>query len=89
MKVYAIGSPAGVADSVSSGIVSGYDESFIRTDARIYPGNSGGPLVGEDGRVIGINTMKQITRKFEGMGFAIPVWTALEEFRRYLGNYPR
>ncbi len=84
MEVFAIGSPLGLGDSVSSGVISGYDNDFIRTDAKIYPGNSGGPLVTADGKVIGINTLKQITHKFEGMGFAIPVRKAFQEFHKYL-----
>ena len=78
--VYAIGSPVGLRDSISAGIVSGVDSTFIRTDAKIYPGNSGGPLILANGEVIGINTMKQITEKFEGIGYAIPIATALREF---------
>jgi S1-C subfamily serine protease len=79
-KAYAIGSPIGLNDSVSSGIISGYDGDYIRTDARIYPGNSGGPLIDDKGKVIGINTLKVITYKFEGLGFAIKINTALREF---------
>ena len=78
--VYAIGSPVGLKDSVSSGIISGFDGFFLKTDAKIYPGNSGGPLINQRGEVIGINTLKQITHKFEGLGFAIPTDTALREF---------
>ncbi|MCC8988320.1 MAG: trypsin-like peptidase domain-containing protein [Candidatus Contendobacter sp.] len=78
--VYAIGSPVGLRDSISAGVVSGVDSTFIRTDAKIYPGNSGGPLILANGQVIGINTMKQITEKFEGIGYAIPIATALREF---------
>ncbi len=82
--VYAIGSPAGISDSVSRGTLSGFENHYIKTDAKIYPGNSGGPLVTSTGRVIGINTMKKLTRKYEGMGFAIPVDTAVNEFSRWL-----
>lgn len=85
-RVYAIGSPVGLRDSVSSGIISGFESSFIQTDAKIYPGNSGGPLVTQSGRVIGINTFKKLTRRFEGIGFAIPIDVAIEEFRRHLGR---
>lgn len=88
LRVFAIGSPLGVGDSVSAGIVSGYDDDYIRTDAKVYPGNSGGPLITGDGKVIGINTLKLITRKFEGMGFAIPVRRAFREFAPYLGPVP-
>jgi S1-C subfamily serine protease len=83
--VAAIGSPFGQAQSLSVGIVSAVDRSVasltdfaiagaIQTDAAINPGNSGGPLVGADGRVIGIN--QQIQSKSgggEGVGFAVPI----------------
>ncbi|NJN46038.1 MAG: trypsin-like serine protease [Candidatus Competibacteraceae bacterium] len=84
VSVYAIGSPIGIRDSVSNGVVSGFADGFIRTDAKIYPGNSGGPLVLENGRVVGINTMVQVTHKFEGLGYAIKIDTALQEFAGYL-----
>jgi len=82
--LYAIGSPVGLRDSVSKGIFSGYEKSFIKTDAKIYPGNSGGPLINKDGRVVGINSFKQLTRRFEGLGFAIPIRVATSEFGPYL-----
>jgi S1-C subfamily serine protease len=83
--VAAIGSPFGQAQSLSVGIVSAVDRSIssltdfqisgaIQTDAAINPGNSGGPLIGSDGRVIGIN--QQIESKSgggEGVGFAVPI----------------
>lgn len=87
MRVFAIGSPLGVGDSVSSGVISGYDNDYIRTDAKIYFGNSGGPLITADGKVIGINTLKLMTQKFEGMGFAIPVRRAFQEFNKYLQGW--
>lgn len=52
----------------------------MQINAQIYPGNSGGPLVTAQGRVLGINTFKTLTLKFEGLGFAIPIETALREF---------
>ncbi len=85
-KVYAVGSPLGIRDNVSSGVVSGFDSYYIRTNAHIYPGNSGGPLIDADGNVVGINTLKMITRKFEGIGFAIDIKEAMKEFRSYLGG---
>jgi len=88
MRVFAIGSPLGDVDSISSGVLSGYDHDYIRTDARISPGNSGGPLITADGKVIGINTMKRIAGKFEGLGFAIPITKALQEFSKYLKTNP-
>lgn len=83
-KVYAIGNPAGLRNTVTSGIFSGYrqlkdtKEVYIQTDTPINPGNSGGPLINERGLVIGVNTIK-LTQS-EGLGFAIPIQTVFEEF---------
>lgn len=64
--VYALGHPWGERNFVTAGIVSGYGKlktrsgqqvAFIRTDARLAPGNSGGPLLNASGQVVGINTM--------------------------------
>ena len=77
--VTAIGSPFGLEQTVTAGIVSAkgriigsgpYDD-FIQTDASINPGNSGGPLVSMDGKVVGINTA--IIARGQGIGFAIPI----------------
>lgn len=56
----------------------------MQTNAEIYPGNSGGPLVSEDGLVMGVNTMKLLTEKFEGLGFALRFDIAQREFGSYL-----
>ncbi len=85
-NVYAVGSPLGIRDTVSSGVVSGFDDYYVRTNAHIYPGNSGGPLVDEEGNVVGINTLKVLTRNFEGLGYAIDIQEAMREFRSYLGK---
>ncbi len=82
--VYAIGNPAMLHNSVTSGIFSGFQQGYLQTNAQIYPGNSGGPLVSAEGRVLGVNTFKQLTHKFEGLGFAISIDTVLTEFRAYL-----
>jgi len=87
VRVYAIGSPVGLHDSVSRGIFSGFEDNFIKTDAKIYPGNSGGPLITANGRVVGINSFKKLTRRFEGLGFAIPIDVAIEEFKSYINPY--
>lgn len=79
-KVYAIGTPVNLVNSVTDGIISGFEGNYVKTSAKIYPGNSGGPLVNEKGNVVGINTMKQITHKFEGLGFAIKIDVAMNEF---------
>lgn len=80
--VMAIGSPFGLEQTVTVGVVSAkarvlgagpYDD-FIQTDAAINPGNSGGPLVDGEGRVVGINTaISSRSGGNEGVGFAIPV----------------
>ena len=84
----AIGSPFGLEGSVTSGIVSALNRSvpgqgntlvdMIQTDAAINPGNSGGALVNGDGEVVGINTaILSPSGANDGIGFAIPVETAL------------
>lgn len=81
------------ANTVTKGIISGLNRSIsidtngdqqpdwvtevIQTDAAINPGNSGGALVNTKGEVIGINSMKIARQEVEGIGFAIPVDTAL------------
>lgn len=82
--VYAIGNPANLRNTVTSGIFSGFEGSFIQTNAQISPGNSGGPLIDPDGKVLGVNTKKKFGGAFEGLGFAIPIRAALEEFSRHL-----
>lgn len=77
--VVAIGSPFGLEQTVTAGIVSakgrvigsGPYDNFIQTDASINPGNSGGPLINIRGEVVGINTA--IVASGQGIGFAIPV----------------
>ena len=77
--VVAIGSPFGLEQTVTQGIVSakgrsigaGPYDNFIQTDASINPGNSGGPLLNLKGEVIGINTA--IVARGQGIGFAIPI----------------
>lgn len=83
-RVFAIGSPLKLSNTVTSGVISGSRGEYIQTNAEIYPGNSGGPLVTETGRVVGVNTMKQITEKFEGLGFAIDFSRVQDEFSSYL-----
>lgn len=81
------------ANSLTKGIISGLNRSVsvdttgdqvadwvtevIQTDAAINPGNSGGALVDANGEVIGINSMKIASTQVEGIGFAIPIDTAL------------
>ncbi len=79
--VIALGSPFGLKDSVTAGIISARGrevglsplESYLQTDATINPGNSGGPLVDMDGRVVGINTaIESRSGGSDGISFAIP-----------------
>ncbi|WP_025745644.1 S1C family serine protease [Kallotenue papyrolyticum] len=84
----AIGSPFGLENSVTQGIISAVKRDWvpedgrvrrnlIQTDAPINPGNSGGPLLNARGEVIGINTMiESPVRGSVGVGFAIPINTA-------------
>jgi putative serine protease PepD len=84
-SVYAIGSPFGLAGTLTEGIVSNLNQSgsasnganlagLIQTDAAINPGNSGGPLVNSAGQVIGINnSIESPVNGNVGVGFAIPI----------------
>ena len=93
--VFALGSPEGLENSVTMGVVSSVarqaDPSrpmvYIQTDAPINPGNSGGPLVDTDGYVVGINTfILSAAGGSEGLGFAIPariVHFVFENLRKY------
>jgi len=81
--VIAIGTPFGLSQTVTAGIISAEGrsnigindyEDFIQTDAAINPGNSGGPLVNINGEVIGINTaIFSRSGGYQGIGFAIPI----------------
>jgi serine protease Do len=94
--VLAIGSPFGLSQTVSAGIVSAVGranigitdyEDFIQTDAAVNPGNSGGPLVDLGGRVVGINTaIASSTGANNGVAFAVPIDLAkavLEQLREH------
>lgn len=88
-RVMAVGNPGGseFKSSVTFGYVSALDRTIttsseyqmtcIQTDAAINPGNSGGALVNSQGQVIGINSSKIVSTSYEGLGFAIPIDTAL------------
>lgn len=86
--VFTVGSPMGkeYMGTVTKGILSGKNRTVkvssgnsslilevLQTDAAINPGNSGGPLVNINGEVIGVNSMKIVEDRIEGMGFAIPI----------------
>lgn len=82
----AIGNALGYGTSVTVGYISAKDREvsgedntmkLLQTDAAINPGNSGGALVDSSGAVIGINSSKYADTSVEGMGFAIPINTAI------------
>ncbi len=79
--VLAVGSPEGLQNSITMGVISAVARqadptkslNYVQTDAPINPGNSGGPLVDMDGHVVGINTfILSQSGGSEGLGFAIP-----------------
>ncbi len=98
--VLAIGSPFGLNQTVTAGIISSENRSlpeqgpvgtgefqhFIQTDAAINPGNSGGPLLNMDGQVIGMNTaIYTQSAGNEGIGFAMPSDTVINVYNQLIG----
>jgi serine protease Do len=94
-SVFAFGSPEGLRNTVTHGIISAVARQtdpdstmvYIQTDAPINPGNSGGPLVNVDGEVVGVNTfILSQSGGNEGLGFAIPcsvVSIAYQQLRKF------
>ncbi len=89
--VFAFGSPSGLRNTLTHGLVSAVARQtdpdspliYIQTDAPINPGNSGGPLVNVHGEVVGVNTfILSQSGGNEGLGFAIPSATARTVFRQ-------
>ncbi|MBA7653185.1 hypothetical protein ES703_61028 [subsurface metagenome] len=98
-EVLAIGSPFGLQQTVTFGIVSNMQRTltignkkftnFIQTDVPINPGSSGGPLVNVKGEVIGINTaIYSPTQGFSGIGFASPINPAKAAFPEFIETTP-
>ncbi len=107
--VWAVGSPFGLQKSTTFGILSAKErrgitsprssvyQEFLQTDAAVNPGNSGGPLVNIEGKIIGINTAI-VGPSYQGISFAIPSSLARETYetirrdgvviRGYLGVRP-
>ena len=86
-KVFAIGSPLGITDSLTSGIITKPDKNYLITDARILPGNSGGPLVDDQGNVLGVNTAVVSAGQYaDGLGLAIYATSIRKEFSRELAG---
>ncbi|HSB10010.1 MAG TPA: trypsin-like peptidase domain-containing protein [Blastocatellia bacterium] len=96
--VLAIGSPFGLEQTVTAGIISAKDrvtegggttpfQQFLQTDAAINPGNSGGPLINLAGEVIGINTqIATNTGGYNGIGFALPSASAVEVYNQLVSD---
>jgi serine protease Do len=93
--VLAVGSPFGLNQTVTAGIISAIGrnnivpqrqfQSFIQTDAAINPGNSGGPLVNLAGQVIGINTaIYTESSGYQGVGFAMPSDTVARVYNQLI-----
>jgi S1-C subfamily serine protease len=84
-NIMAIGTPGKkeLGQTISKGIISGKrqieNNLFLQTDVSISPGSSGGPAINEQNEVIGIITSKLIGEGIEGVGFAIPIKTALSK----------
>ena len=76
-EVMALGSPLGLQNTVTRGIVSAVREvgglTLVQTDAAINPGNSGGPLIARSGEVIGIATMGMRSAVAQGLSFAVAI----------------
>lgn len=86
-KVFAIGSPLGITDSLTSGIITKASRDALFTDTQILPGNSGGPLINTDGKVIGVNTaVLAQNRNADGLGIAIYAARIRSEFARELSG---
>jgi putative serine protease PepD len=101
-SVVAIGNPLGLTDSVSAGVISGLDRTadtndgkfsgLIQFDASVNPGSSGGPLLDAHGLVIGIVVSLAAPDGqdgFAGIGFAVPIGSAVGGGRGALGNGPQ
>ena len=91
-KVIALGNPAGLSFTVTEGIISAVHRKgpnnlavYLQTDVPVNPGNSGGPLVNADSRLIGINNFK--IAGFEGLGFAIESNTVKEVTDDIISQY--
>ena len=74
-QILALGHPFNLQYSFTQGIISSYfqqgDVTYIQHDAALNPGNSGGPLINKDGKIIGINTF--IVKNGDNIGFSLPV----------------
>lgn len=91
-KVYAVGSSAGLQSTITDGLLTGMRKESatgkrtVQFSAPVNPGNSGGPLIDKDGKVIGVVSWKLLSNNgvpVTGIGFAVPSDYVLEEYRGY------
>ncbi|GIX42025.1 MAG: protease [Leptospiraceae bacterium] len=88
-KVKVLGYPFGMPFTITEGIISSTkqlvnDRNFIQTDAAVNPGNSGGPIINEEFKIIGVTVLK--FKEAENVAFAIPVEYILEDLKDYIKN---
>ncbi len=86
-EVFAIGSPLGLANTITRGIVSAFRETssgvhYVQIDAALNPGNSGGPLITNAGSVVGVNTWQ--FKGAQGLNFAVAASEVKLAFRSFL-----
>lgn len=87
--IYVIGNPSALTEtlnfSVARGILSAKRDldgkTYLQTDASVNPGNSGGPVLNQEGQVVGIVSWKVFFPGFEGLGFAVPTDKAMETLK--------
>jgi S1-C subfamily serine protease len=91
-RVYAVGSSAGLQSTITDGLFTGVRKQMpseiraVQFSAPVNPGNSGGPLIDKDGKVIGAVSLKLISNDgvpISGIGFAVPSEYILDEYRGY------
>jgi serine protease Do len=84
VRVFAIGNPLEMQNAVTSGVVTQITPEYLLTDAQVLPGSSGGPLLRENGEVIGINVSRKVAARASkysaGFGKAIPIELAVRAF---------
>jgi S1-C subfamily serine protease len=92
-RLFAVGASAGLHSTVTDGVFTGFRTidtakgNFIQFSAPLNPGNSGGPLVDENGAVVGVVSLKFLSQQgmpVSGVGFAVPSAEIKEEFGSYL-----
>ena len=92
-KVYAVGSSVGLHSTITDGLFTGLrkqmpaEKRAVQFSAPVNPGNSGGPLIDEGGKVIGAVSWKLLSNNglpVDGIGFAVPADYILGEYRGYI-----